>query len=967
MTRALSVFILLLSWAASSSAYTPYGDIINQEILIPYYDQEPVLLSYLAPADMNDGAWKSFVQSHGPWAARINALTGMIHRAWGGSVYVGTPQTEQEAIAIALNFLSSNMALARIPSENLVPIISRHRGHHWYVDFRQQYQGLEVFGSHVAVRISDRGNVVLFECGYFPNIDIPAFPVLSADAAELSAGSGVIGFLDATVPQLVIFPLPSGDRFEYRLAYELDVATNEPARFLSVVDADSGELLYRKNVMRYITADGFLSGMIYPVSPFDIPISRPFELETVNITGVNPVDSDTNGFFSVEVPDQQARALTTRLRGPFVNVLNYQGTEASFNGNITPGDTLRFTWIATNSRADERNCFYHVNIIHDYMKAIDPDFTDLDFSMVCNVNLNETCNAYYDPSQSSINFFMSGGGCSNTGEIADVIYHEYGHGVSDYVYRPSSPSGAQHEGWSDYIAATITNQPLIGRGFYSGDPNSSIRTVDNNMFWPDSLTGEPHNDGLIVAGALWDLREALSPRTGYCDSLFHFARFGLSATFQDYLVDILTYDDDDDDLFNGSPNWLAISNSFDLHGLSLPPIAIAHLPLDDTNDSSNPYPVAITIGISEIPANQDSIFVKYRTHQGGLFSDILMSPGIDPGSYGCVIPAQPFGTLIEYYISVYDLNGEEYTSPATAPQPTYFFIVGQPQIQFADSLEQESGWTVGAPGDDATTGIWEQVDPNGTYADSDPTYPYQPEDDHTADPAVYCFVTGQHPLGDPNNGANDVDGGRTTLISPIYDLSSYENPMVEYYRWFTTKLNVNDTFYVDISSDGGASWTPLEILTTTENFWKKSRFLVSQLFTQLNQVRLRFAATDEGEASLVEGAVDDLTLYSFATTSAGEKVELPKAFTVRQNFPNPFNAQTEISFDLPLASDVVLSVYDISGRLVASRYFPSISPGTHTIIWDSADITGHDLPSGIYLYRLQAGQKANTRKMVLLK
>ena len=178
---------------------------------------------------------------------------------------------------------------------------------------------------------------------------------------------------------------------------------------------------------------------------------------------------------------------------------------------------------------------------------------------------------------------------------------------------------------------------------------------------------------------------------------------------------------------------------------------------------------------------------------------------------------------------------------------------------------------------------------------------------------------------------------------------------------------MNDTFYVDISSDGGTSWIPLEILTSTENFWKRSRFLVSQLFTQLNQVRLHFVATDEGEPSMVEGAVDDLTIYSFETTAAGETVELPKTFAVRQNFPNPFNARTEISFDLPMASDIALSIYDISGRLVASRYYPEMAPGSHTIIWDSNKIEGHELPSGIYLYKLQAGRNTGTRKMVLLK
>lgn len=967
MARRLWAIILIMGFAVSSQAFTPHDGMLNQEISIPYYDQQPAFLSQLAPNDINSAAWKEFVNNNGPWAASVNRLTGMIHRAWGGSVHVGAPRSAEDAMNIALNFLAANEKVTQTPIEDLKPIISRHRGERWYVHFRQQHDGIEVFGSLISVRISDRGNVVLFECGYFPGIDIALAPSLSSADARMSASSGLIGFKEANSPELVIFPFPDADGFEYKLTYMITGTTDEPAEYLCIIDANTGELLYRHNQNHYVTVDGFISGMIYPTTPFDTPESRPFEYEAVTITGAGAANTDTNGFFSVEVPDQTQRGITARLNGLYVNVLNYQGAEGSYTGAITPGDTLRFTWATANARADERNCFYQVNVVHDYIKAIDPDFIDLDFPMVCNVNLNETCNAYYDPTESSINFFANGDGCSNTGEIADVIYHEYGHGITDHQYRPSAPSDAQHEGWSDYLAATITNQPLIGRGFYAGQPDQYLRTVDNENHWPEDWIGEPHNDGLIISGALWDLREALAPRTGYCDSLFHYGRYGLSTTYQDYFVDVLTYDDDDDNLFNGSPNWAAISSSFALHGITLPPLTITHQPLDDTDDNSNPYPIMVAVSVSSIPANQDSIFVKYRTRGVDPFIAINLGSGGEPGAYVGSIPAQQSGTLIEYYISVYDLNGDEVTSPATAPSPTYFFIVGQPQLQIADSLENESGWTAGLGGDDATSGVWERVDPNGTYSDNDPTYPYQPEDDHTTDPSAYCYVTGQHPLGEPNNGANDVDGGRTTLRTPIYDLSSYSSPIVGYYRWFTTKLNVDDTFYVEISNDGGTNWRSLEILTNTENFWKRSRFLLSQLFTQFNQIQLRFIVTDEGDASLVEGGVDDLALYSFISTEAEEKTELPKAFSVRQNYPNPFNAQTEISFDLPYVSDVILSVYDISGRLVASREYPGLTAGSHSIIWNSSDANGKALPSGIYLYKLQAGAMIDTRKMVLLK
>jgi hypothetical protein len=527
----------------------------------------------------------------------------------------------------------------------------------------------------------------------------------------------------------------------------------------------------------------------------------------------------------------------------------------------------------------------------------------------------------------------------------------------------------QHEGWSDYTAATITNQPLIGRGFYSGDPNGYIRTVDNTNRWPYDIDGEPHNDGLIIAGALWDLREALSPRTGYCDSLFHFARYGLSVNYQDYVLDILIYDDDDDNLFNHTPNWDLIIPAMDLHGLApLDRMVILHQPLDDTDDFSNPYPVVVQLSYTLTPAISDSIFVMYKTQDDPNFQALVMQPTGNPDEYTASIPAQMPRTLVEYYISLTDLSHRTFTDPVFAPHPTYFFLVGQPMtIQLADSLEQATAWTVGAPDDDADTGIWERVDPNGTYSDSIPNYPYQPEDDHTLDPGVYCFVTGQHPLGDPNNGANDVDHGRTSVQTPSYDLSSYTNPVVEYYRWFTTNRNIDDTFFVYISGDGGSNWIPLERLIFIENFWKRSRFLVNQVLSQTTDVRLRFVAADEGANSLVEGAVDDLTLYSFEITGVSNETPVPGRFGLEQNYPNPFNGSTMILFDLPHRADAEIRIYDLAGRLVFTRNFSDLDAGSHSLVWNGKAYDGKPLSTGLYFMRLRSGDLSAERKMLYLK
>jgi hypothetical protein len=234
---------------------------------------------------------------------------------------------------------------------------------------------------------------------------------------------------------------------------------------------------------------------------------------------------------------------------------------------------------------------------------------------------------------------------------------------------------------------------------------------------------------------------------------------------------------------------------------------------------------------------------------------------------------------------------------------------------------------------------------------------------------VNCYITGQQPAGDPNNGANDVDGGKTTLLTPIYNLSAYENPVIEYYRWYTDRTNIDDTFYVDISGDSGATWSNLEMVTSTENYWKKRRWLASQFTDQFSQIRLRFVAKDRGLGSIVEGGVDDLTLYSFATVGIhnDEIGSVPVSFGLRPNYPNPFNGRTEISFDLPIASDVNLRIFDIAGRMVRTQNMADLAAGNHSIVWDGRTDFGIEAATGVYFYRIQAGVYTQTRKMLLLK
>lgn len=239
---------------------------------------------------------------------------------------------------------------------------------------------------------------------------------------------------------------------------------------------------------------------------------------------------------------------------------------------------------------------------------------------------------------------------------------------------------------------------------------------------------------------------------------------------------------------------------------------------------------------------------------GGFLAHPLVSLG---GTlYEATIPISPCGATLSWYVAANPLGGAVVTDPGSAPAATYPLPVGSIELS-VDSMESDLGWTVGAAGDAATTGIWTRVNPVGTAA--------QPEDDHTAT-GTNCWVTGQGLVGGAV-GANDVDGGATTLMSPVYDLTGMVDPEFVYWRWYSNDAGSapgEDVFRVEISGDNGANWLVAEVVgptgAGTSGGWNSHRVLVSDFVTPSATVRLRFIAEDLGAGSIVEAGIDDLAV-----------------------------------------------------------------------------------------------------------
>jgi hypothetical protein len=351
---------------------------------------------------------------------------------------------------------------------------------------------------------------------------------------------------------------------------------------------------------------------------------------------------------------------------------------------------------------------------------------------------------------------------------------------------------------------------------------------------------------------------------------------------------------------------------------------------------------------------------------GGSFQTLALDPTANPDEYAAAMPAQPWGTVVEYYLTAENDAGEPGACPRQAPDICHYFRVDN---QFDDALEWDTAWSVGAEDDNATTGIWTRADPNETVYNSAVV---QPEDDHTADPGVACYVTGNGPVGGAP-GLEDVDDGRTTLFSPRFDLTGGQDITIGYWRYYTNNLGYNpgeDIWRVDVSNDAGASWVSVENTMTSSNAWQEVSFDLATHFAEPGIVQLRFIAEDAGVGgSLVEALVDDFVLtgqFGGTTAGPGSSPTTVRA-TLAQNRPNPFNPNTRIAFDIGRHGPASLAIYDSGGRLVDVLVDGVLERGEYRVRWDGTDGTGRPVASGVYFYVLETDEAQLTRRMTLIR
>ena len=300
---------------------------------------------------------------------------------------------------------------------------------------------------------------------------------------------------------------------------------------------------------------------------------------------------------------------------------------------------------------------------------------------------------------------------------------------------------------------------------------------------------------------------------------------------------------------------------------SLNPLWIEHEQIPDVLEQVDSYPIEVDY-YSYYGLNYNNCKIHWRTTEAGLFNEVPLQPPAStiPGKLVGSIPEQQPGNFVYYYIEVQDVGGRTAILPETAPDVNFRFIVGPQTLVFFDDAETANGWLMGVQGDNATTGIWVREDPVASYYAG--VTIVQPEDDHTPVPGHICYVTGNAPIGAPAS-TNDVDGGKTTLMSPTFDMTAFTNPYVSYWYWYSNSVGgaSTDHWRVDVSDDHGLIWHIIQYTTeNTASEWAFKEFRLLDYCQPTNSVQFRFIASDYIPESIVEACVDDFKIFNIGTS-----------------------------------------------------------------------------------------------------
>ena len=704
--------------------------------------------------DARSGNWASLWLSEPILPGAGNALT------WSElSAPAKAAQGEVDAISKLVqsrmtNFLTSRRdAIGIDPAEIDWRIGVHEQGRLIQLHGQRIFNHLEVRDSYLTASIV-AGNLVLLGTHRWAAVDLDLQPTVEADSVWDRSKTGIARAetLESTAEaRLEIVPVAAGDGYGHKLAWVMPLkAQGAIENYRATVDAHSGELLELIDTNHYNDHPEHRGGEARNVKGGVYPISNDGMMpDGVEIGGWPMPFADVTHSAGTATTDAGGNVegitgdMTTALSGPYITINESCGaiSETSAAGDIDLGtsggtDCTTPPGGSAGNTHSARTAFYELNRMAEMGRTRLTANSWLQASMPAGLNDDAWCNAVW--TGSGVQFFQTEAPCSNLGELAGVLDHEWGHGMDDNGTNGSVSSPG--EGIADVYAALRLGDSCPGRGALPsvcsgfGDPCTpafgctAARDIDwarhdsqapHDVAWANSNCGSsPHCRGVLSAEAMWDLYKRDLPaqhsyddntsmeiatrlvflgsdNVGTWNSFSNGNEGGCAAThgYQQFLV----ADDDNGNLADGTPHMQAIFDAFDRHGIacSTPSVQVSGCAGAPTTAPT------VTAVAADRGAN-----LSWSAIPGATRYKIFRTDGVRGCGRGKALVGEVTGTSFddtglqndrEYYYVVAGFTGSDTCMGPASPCTTV--TAGQSTDLFSDGFESAdlTAWSSSSP------------------------------------------------------------------------------------------------------------------------------------------------------------------------------------------------------------------------------------------------------------------------------
>lgn len=788
------------------------------------------------------------------------------------------PRTDADFVTLARAAVQESQPIHGIELETLaaprvifLPLQQAGTTDKLSVRFRQTVAGVPVLGGWVNVLFDTQGKLLSVDTTGLPQLSgfatLPALAAGDALEAALALFSSETGLppTSAGTPELAIDQALEGKLRQPKLVWQVAVHFEgegmQPEGYAYRIDALKGGLVSRRDLVHQFDVSGtvrsFATAGLAPDSATNPEQQLPMPHLRVTSAQGNAI-TDSNGNFNIAGASAPL-SVTVTYNGSFCQTNNQAQADYTLTTtlNSASGNVIVMNPGSQDLVTAEANGLNWIGELRDWTRSVNPSDATADFLATSNVNINSTCNAFYNGT--SVNFYRAGGSCVNTA-YSTVVVHEMGHWLND-LYGSGNGSDGFGEGNADNFSTHVTDDPIVGLNFCGN--GCHVRDGNNTTtFCGDccgGCYGEVHADGEVLMGAMWKVRQRLKTSLGQAagrlasDTLFNSWMNAYNDTQIKTIIEVhyLTLDDNDGNINNGTPHYNDIDGGFKQQGFPGFGLAFVNFAnvtqLGNTTNESGPYALSADITTTFTPpVTAPTLF--YRVDGGSWISSPLnLASG---NTYTGSIPGQVSPAKVEYYLAAQDGAAQGGTFPAAGAAGPQKFYVGIVTIWFATNFETGvQGWTHAQVATQDDWHLSSQFGVNTSFGKSgDPT---------SAPSGQNIWGNDLGPSGWNGSYGNNVSN---YLRSPPIDLSQATGSTLVLKRWLTVEKSQFDKATIKV--DGQQVWINPSAVDLLDTSWNEMEIDVSAIADGKPAVPVEFGLVTDAGTTFGGWNIDDFAILS---------------------------------------------------------------------------------------------------------